>query len=69
MSDSTYQPKMYERQGGGKITVEAGGIIDASAGTTILGPGTLTLPKIDTTGIKCLAAAGKNGAHSNGSYW
>ncbi len=70
MSDSTYQPKMYEKQGGdelvvasgGKITVEAGGIIDASAGTTILGPGTVTLPRIDATGIKCLAAAGKNGA-------
>jgi hypothetical protein len=70
MPDQTYQTKVYTKQGGdelvvangGKITVEAGGIIDASAGTAILGPGAVTLPKIDATGIKCLATAGKNGA-------
>jgi hypothetical protein len=70
MSDNTYQAKVYEKQGGdeivvasgGKITVEDGGEIDASAGTTTLGPGAVTLPKIDPTGIKCLTAAGKNGA-------
>ena len=85
MSDSTYQSKVYNKQGGeelvvasgGKITVEAGGTIDVSAGT--LTPGTtaiadgavtttklasaaVTLPKIGITGIKCLAAAGKNGS-------
>jgi hypothetical protein len=62
---------------GGKITVEAGGTIDVSAGTLTpgtnaiadgavttakLASGAATLPKIDITGIKCLAAAGKNGA-------
>ena len=85
MSDSTYQAKVYEKQGGdeivvangGKITVEAGGEIDVSAGTLTpgttaiadaavtaakLAPGAATLPKIDTTGIKCLGAVGKNGA-------
>jgi len=85
MSDSTYQAKVYEKQGGdeivvangGKITVEAGGEIDISAGTLTpgttaiadaavttakLSPGAATLPKIDPAGIKCLAAAGKNGA-------
>ena len=70
MSDSTYQGKVYDKQGGdelvvasgGKITVEAGGTIDVSAGTATLGAGGVTLPKIDAAGIKCLAAAGKNGA-------
>jgi hypothetical protein len=62
---------------GGKITVEAGGSIDVSAGTLTpginaiadgavttakLASGAATLPKIDMTGITCLAAAGKNGA-------
>ena len=62
---------------GGKITVESGGTIDVSAGTLIpgtsaiadgavttvkLASGAATLPKIDTTGIKCLAAAGRNGS-------
>ena len=62
---------------GGKITVEAGGEIDVSAGTLThgtnaianaavttakLAAGAATLPKIDASGIKCLAAAGKNGA-------
>jgi hypothetical protein len=85
MSDSTYQGKVYRKQGseelvvasGGKITVEAGGTIDVSAGTLTpgttaiadgavttakLAAGAATLPKIDTSGIKCLAAAGKNGS-------
>ena len=85
MSDSTYQAKVYEKQGGdelivasgGKITVQAGGEIDISAGTLTpgtnaiadaavttakLAPGAATLSKIDPAGIKCLAAAGKNGA-------
>jgi hypothetical protein len=85
MSDSTYQGKVYDKQGGdelvvasgGKITVEAGGEIDVSAGTltpgttaiadgavttTKLAAGAATLPKIDVSGIKCLAAAGKNGS-------
>jgi hypothetical protein len=63
--------------GGGKITVEAGGTIDVSAGTltpgtTAIADGAVTtaklasaaatLPKIDTAGIKVLAAAGKNGS-------
>ncbi len=70
MSDSTYQGKVYRKQGGdelvvasgGKITVEAGGTIDASAGTATLKGGAVALTKINVTGIKCLAAAGKNGA-------
>jgi len=70
MSDRSYQTKVYTKQGGdelvvasgGKIKFEAGGILDASAGTTILGPGAVTLSRIDATGIKCLAASGKNGA-------
>jgi hypothetical protein len=64
---------------GGKITVEAGGMIDVSAGTLTpgtnaiadgavttakLASGAATLQKIDITGIKCLAAAGKNGARA-----
>jgi hypothetical protein len=62
---------------GGKITVEAGGTIDVSAGTLTpgtnaiadaavttakLAAGAATLHKIDTSGLKCLAAAGKNGS-------
>ncbi len=85
MTDSTYQTKVYTKQGGdelvvaigGKITVEAGGTIDVSAGTLTpgtnaiadnavttakLAAGAVTLPKIGIAGIKCLAAAGKNGA-------
>src|SRR5512138_3105003 len=70
MSDSTYQGKVYRKQGGnelvvasgGKITIESGGNIDASAGTTTLKGGSVALTKIGLTGIKCLAAAGKNGA-------
>jgi hypothetical protein len=85
MSDSTYQGKVYDKQGGdelvvasgGKITVEAGGEIDVSAGTLTpgtnaiadgavttgkLAAGAATLPKIGIAGIKCLAAAGKNGS-------
>jgi len=70
MSDSTYQGKVYRKQGGdelivangGKLTVESGGAIDASAGTTTLAAGAVALTKISATGIKCLAAAGKNGA-------
>ena len=70
MSDSTYQSKVYNKQGGeeivvasgGKITVESGGTIDASAGTTTLKAGSVALTKIGITGIKCLAAVGKNGA-------
>src|SRR5512147_1332185 len=70
MSDSTYQGKVYRKQGGeelvvasgGKITVESGGTIDASAGTATLGAGAVALAKIGVAGIKCLAAAGKNGA-------
>ncbi len=70
MSDSTYQGKVYRKQGGdefvvasgGKITVESGGTIDASAGTTTLKAGSVALTKVSITGIKCLAAAGKNGA-------
>lgn len=70
MSDSTYQSKIYKKQSGnelivasgGKITVESGGTIDAAAGTTTLKAGSVALTKIGLTGIKCLAAAGKNGA-------
>ena len=40
MVDATYQPKVYDRQGGdeivvksgGKITVESGGVIDQAQG-------------------------------------
>ena len=70
MSGSTYESKVYRKQGGeelvvasgGKITIESGGTIDASSGTTTLGAGSVALTKISVTGIKCLAAAGKNGA-------
>ncbi len=62
---------------GGKITVEAGGEIDVSAGTLTpgttaiadgavtmakLASAAVTLPKMDPSGIKVLAAAGKNGS-------
>ena len=62
MSDSTYLSKVYNKQGGDELVVASGGTIDASAGTTTLKAGSVALTKIGITGIKCLAAAGKNGA-------
>lgn len=55
MSDGTYQPKVYRKQGaeemvvanGGKITVESGGTIEIeSGGALTISDGTLELPDI-----------------------
>jgi hypothetical protein len=63
MSDSTYQGKVYDTQGGdeivvasgGKITVEAGGEIDVSAGT--LTPGTNAIADGAVTTAKLASGA------------
>jgi hypothetical protein len=57
MSDSTYDTKVYTKQGGGelvvakggKITVEAGGTVDVSAGTLVPGTNAIADGAVTTT--------------------
>jgi hypothetical protein len=69
-ADNTYVTGNFEKQGGaewdvgngtsktGSLIINAGGTLDASAGTLTLGPAQVSLAKVDLTGMKTLKGTG-----------